>query len=128
MMTAQQQDERTARAMREDYDWTEAGNGAWICETADGNEYLVWEDACQCKDWEYRVSKQPGAKCKHQIALGHKLIAEGASLCAKGLRMMRDEQPEKADLAATSEKLSNALGRNVIWGEREEKAFDRIFG
>jgi hypothetical protein len=88
--TALDQDARVARAMRDEFTWTAKGDGIFICETPAGKCYWVGEHACTCPDWQYRV--RGGGRCKHQVALGQKLIADGASLCAKGLRMTREEE------------------------------------
>jgi hypothetical protein len=125
------QDRRTARALREvaeDYEFTRHNPGEWICESPAGNAYLVSEESCTCGDWMHRAS-QCGGRCKHQVALGHKLIAAGASWVAQGMRLQKDPEPESpADFAAISARLTAQLGRPVQWTQADEAAFARIFG
>jgi predicted nucleic acid-binding Zn finger protein len=99
-ITAIDQEARVARAMREEFTFTPHNPGEFICETAAGNAYLTSEEFCTCGDWNYRCSKVEGSRCKHQVALGQKLIADGALTVAKGLRMTREETPATADFDA----------------------------
>jgi hypothetical protein len=73
------QDSRISRALGTvlpDYQFTPHNPGEWIVESPEGNCYLVNETTCTCPDALYRAG-EAGGKCKHQIALGHKLLADG---------------------------------------------------
>lgn len=91
-LTAADQDARVARAIAESGDWTwTEHDGSFICETRPGSAYLVSETTCTCPDWEYRCSKNADCRCKHQVALGMKLLADGSALVAQGTRMVGEE-------------------------------------
>lgn len=74
---ARAQEQRIARAVRESGEmlWQTDGTG-WIVTTAAGNSYRVSERACTCHDYQHRCQGTE-VRCKHQVALGQKLLAEG---------------------------------------------------
>jgi hypothetical protein len=114
LTTAEMLDTRVTRAMREmeDYTVTPHDPGSWIVEGPRG-AYLVTGKACSCEDHLYRCGPV-GVPCKHMHFVATHLLEQGVL-----------EEPRKPTVA---EKLSRDLGRQVIWTERDEKAFDRIFG
>jgi hypothetical protein len=71
------QEQRVARAFLEGgvMLWTLTGEG-WIVTAASGNSYRVSEQSCTCRDYQERC-KGTEVRCKHSIALAHKLLAEG---------------------------------------------------
>lgn len=99
------QEARTARGLIEgpDYQFLPARPGVWYCTSVSGSQYIVSEHSCTCPDHQYRCAPSPEARCKHQVALGHKLIADGVDLVHEGLKLARAQRAE------------------------EEAAFDRIF-
>jgi hypothetical protein len=98
------QEARVTRALREvaDYTWAPLDPGEWVCESPAGNAYLVSEESCTCEDWLYRASPC-GGRCKHQVALGHKLLAEGRDLAEIAAERRRQEWA--AQMAAEREEI-----------------------
>lgn len=74
--TAEEQEARVARAMREEYTWRQDPSGNWVCETEAGKCYIVSEHGCSCPDFAYRCAES-AARCKHQVAFSHWLMAGG---------------------------------------------------
>jgi hypothetical protein len=75
------QDARVARAFGKGLDliWSLTPAGSWQCESPSGKTYTVSAEHCDCADYQNRCSKV-GARCYHQVALAHKLLAEGKAL------------------------------------------------
>lgn len=72
------QEQRTFRARMQAGNYTiTPHDGSYILEKVGGTSYIVSADACSCDDWNYRVSKVPGARCKHQCLVGQWLIEQG---------------------------------------------------
>ena len=99
------QDARTTRGLIEgaDYQFLPDRPGVWLCQSVSGHTYRVSAECCTCADWQYRC-RPLDCCCKHQVALGHKMIADGAELVNEGLALAKKQQAA------------------------EEAAFDRIFG
>jgi hypothetical protein len=117
MTTAEMQDRRTARAIRNagEYTFTAYNRGEWIVEGPRG-AYLVREaGGCSCEDHLYRAG-EGDFLCKHAVMLNHHLIELGVL-----------PEPPAPRVPTVSEKMSADLGRVVVWTERDEKAFDKIF-
>lgn len=72
------QEQRTFRARMQAGNYTiTPHDGSYILEKVGGTSYIVSADSCSCDDWQYRVSKVPGARCKHQCLVGTWLIEQG---------------------------------------------------
>lgn len=70
------QEARVARALHSAGDYEiRPHDGSYIVDGPRG-AYIVSETSCSCDDWLHRCSKV-GAKCKHQVLVGHWLIANG---------------------------------------------------
>ncbi len=100
--TGEEQDARVARAMRQAFEFTPAGEGTWRCDSESGASYLVSRNRCACEDHQYR-SGPAGGLCKHRVALGHHLISEGGfpELPAEPTyRIVREMASERKTLAS----------------------------
>jgi hypothetical protein len=82
--TALDQEARVARAFREagDYTFTPHDADTWVCDGPRGS-FLTGAEACTCEDFIY-VCEKVGARCKHQIQLGHRLLAAGEAFFSPG--------------------------------------------
>lgn len=71
------QDQRVirARAQADEYTIT-PHDGSYVVEGKRG-AYIVDQHTCSCDDWQYRISKVEGARCKHQCIVGAWLIEQG---------------------------------------------------
>lgn len=87
-------DARRSRAQAEGlaYRWLPWHDGRWLCESRSGALYLISADGCSCADWHHRC-QSTGRKCKHQLALGYRLLGEGNALIRLGLALL-EEEPE----------------------------------
>lgn len=75
---AVEQEARVVRAVQEsgDYVFVELEGERFVCTSKSGKAYLVTGRYCTCPDYQHRCAGND-LRCKHQIALGQKLLAEG---------------------------------------------------
>ena len=135
------QDQRIARALQQagDYCFTQRG-GEWLCEGPHG-VYVVTEERCGCPDWQYRCGNAD-AVCKHIYLLGRLLLELGGALapCEEGV-CQRCGVVEPVQTLVALDDLGTYACRECYEArpeeqapsrkpmtEREQAAFDRIFG
>ena len=99
------QERRIAAAIVQagDYDFTpHADPGSWICDGPRGSFLVTEEGGCSCEDATYTTGPA-GARCKHAVMLGHRLIEMGAGMTGAPLYPLSPAdlaRPVRATIAA----------------------------
>jgi hypothetical protein len=135
------QESRIARAFQQsgDYTFTAHDGDTWICEGPRGS-YLVSSEQCSCEDHQYRCANA-GAVCKHQWLLGRLLLELGGApappeegVCQRcgvvepvQTMVALDDVGGHACRECYQGREERAPSRKPMT-EREQAAFDRIFG
>jgi len=75
------QERRVAAAIVQagDYHFSPLNPGEWICDGPRGSFLVTEEGGCSCEDATYTTGPV-GARCKHAVMLGHRLIEMGAAM------------------------------------------------